>query len=70
MRYEPWNMGGTRVLEYFLSCDPRIQYIIAGRVEDSMDGRRFDMHFQRIARREDLKGRFAYLPQGSLPPAL
>lgn len=70
VRYEPWNMGGTTVLEYFLSCDPRIQYIIAGRVEDSMDGRRFDMHFQRIARREDLKGRFAYLPQGSLPPAL
>lgn len=70
VRFEPWNMNGPTVLEHFLSCDPRIQYVVAGRVEDSPDGRRFDMHFQRIAARADLKGRFAYLPQGSLPPSL
>ena len=47
--YEPWKMMGQTVLEYFLSRDPRIQYVICGRVEDSFDGRRFDMHFRRIA---------------------
>ncbi|MBE0536686.1 MAG: glycogen/starch synthase [Phycisphaerae bacterium] len=70
VRYEPWNMNGPTMLEYFLSCDPRVQFVICGRVEDSPDGRRFDMHFHRIAGREDLKGRFAYLPQGALPPSL
>lgn len=70
VRFEPWNMWGPTVLEHFLSCDPRIQFVICGRVEDSFDGRRFDMQFRRIAGREDLRGRFAYHPEGSLPPAL
>ena len=68
--YEPWKMMGTTVLEYFLSRDERIQYVICGRVEDSFDGRRFDMHFQRIASLPEFRGRFAYYPEGSLSPSL
>jgi hypothetical protein len=61
---------GTTVLEYFLSMDERIQYVICGRVEDSFDGRRFDMHFRRIAALPAYGGRFAYYPEGSLSPSL
>lgn len=68
--YEPWKMMGQTVLEYFLSRDPRIQYVICGRVEDSFDGRRFDMHFRRIAAMPEFHGRFAYYPEGSLSPSL
>jgi glycogen synthase len=70
IKHEPWNMDGITVLEYFLSTDRRIQYIICGRVEDSFDGRRFDMHFKRIAGFPKYKGQFAYYPEGSLPPSL
>ena len=84
IRYEPWNMDGTglpfrenvakwgpaTVLEYFMSTDRRIQYVICGRVEDSFDGRRFDMHFRRIAGVSQFKGRFAYYPEGSLSASL
>jgi glycogen synthase len=68
--YEPWKMMGKTVLEYFLDQDPRIQFVICGRVEDSFDGRRYDMHFRRIASMREYAGRFAYFPEGSLPPAL
>ncbi|MCE5185428.1 MAG: glycogen/starch synthase [Planctomycetaceae bacterium] len=68
--YEPWKMMGKTVLEYFLEQDPRIQFVICGRVEDSFDGRRYDMHFRRIASMREYAGRFAYFPEGSLPPAL
>jgi glycogen synthase len=68
--YEPWKMMGPTVLEYFLSTDERIQYVICGRVEDSFDGRRFDMHFRRIASLPQFAGRFAYYPEGSLSPSL
>ena len=68
--YEPWKMMGQTVLEYFLSCDPRIQFVICGRVEDSFDGRRYDMHFRRIASQPEFQGRFAYFPEGSLSPSL
>jgi glycogen synthase len=84
IRYEPWNMDGTgipfhenmakwgpaTVLEYFMSTDRRIQYVICGRVEDSFDGRRFDMHFRRIAALSRFKGQFAYYPEGSLSTSL
>jgi glycogen synthase len=70
VRYEPWNMDGTTVLEYFMSTDRRIQYVICGRVEDSFDGRRFDIHFRRIASLSRFKGQFAYYPEGSLSTAL
>lgn len=70
VRFEPWNMNGPTLLEHFLSTDPRIQFAICGRVEDSMDGRRFDAHFRRIAARPDMAGRFAYYPEGNLPPSL
>jgi hypothetical protein len=30
VRYEPWNMDGTTVLEHFMSTDRRIQYVICG----------------------------------------
>ena len=69
-KFEPWNMYSTTVLEYFMNTDPRIQYVICGRVEDSFDGRRFDMHFRRISGLPEYKGRFAYYPEGSLPGAL
>lgn len=68
--YEPWKMMGKTVLEYFLDQDPRIQFVICGRVEDSFDGRRYDMHFRRVASTREYAGRFAYFPEGSLPPAL
>ena len=68
--YEPWKMMGQTVLEYFLAHDERIQYVICGRVEDSFDGRRFDMHFRRIAALPEFQGRFAYYPEGSLSPSL
>jgi hypothetical protein len=68
--YEPWKMMGPTVLEYFLSCDERVQYVVCGRVEDSFDGRRFDMHFRRIASLPQFHGRFAYYPEGGLPPSL
>ncbi len=70
VRLEPWRMDGFTMLEYFLSTDPRIQFVICGRVEDSMDARRFDMHLRRIAHRPEMAGRFAYFPQGNLPPDL
>ncbi len=70
VKYEPWNMNGTTVLEYFMNTDRRIQYIICGRVEDSFDGRRFDMHFKRIAELPKYKGQFAYYPEGSLSTTL
>jgi glycogen synthase len=68
--YEPWKMMGPTVLEYFLSRDERIQYVVCGSVEDSFDGRRFDMHFQRIRSLPQFQGRFAYYPQGALSPSL
>jgi glycogen synthase len=68
--YEPWKMMGQTVLEYFLSRDERIQFVICGRIEDSFDGRRFDMHFRRIAWMPEFAGRFAYSPEGSLSPSL
>lgn len=68
--YEPWKMMGQTVLEYFLSYDPRIQFVVCGRVEDSFDGRRFDMHFRRIASMHQFQGSFAYFPEGALPPSL
>jgi len=68
--YEPWKMMGPTVLEYFLNCDSRIQFVICGRVEDSWDGRRFDMHFRRIASMPEYRGRFAYYPEGTLPASL
>jgi len=63
-------MYGTTVLEYFMNTDRRIQYVICGRVEDSFDGRRFDMHFKRIANLPKYKGQFAYYPEGSLSAML
>lgn len=68
--YEPWKMMGPTVLEYFLSRDERIQYVVCGSVEDSFDGRRFDMHFRRIASLHQFHGRFAYSPEGALSPSL
>jgi glycogen synthase len=68
--YEPWKMMGPTVLEYFLSRDERIQYVICGRVEDSFDGRRFDMHFRRIAGDDYFRGRFSYYPEGTLSASL
>ena len=68
--YEPWKMMGPTVLEYFLSRDERIQYVVCGSVEDSFDGRRFDMHFQRIRSLPQFQGRFGYYPQGALSPSL
>ncbi|MEJ2701807.1 MAG: glycogen/starch synthase [Sedimentisphaerales bacterium] len=68
--YEPWRMDGMTVLEHFMASDKRIEYVICGRVEDSFDGRRFDMHLRRIASLPAFKGRFAYYPEGSLPPSL
>jgi glycogen synthase len=70
VRHEPWKMDGSTMLEYFLSLDSRIQFVICGRVEDTMEARRYDMHLRRIADRPDMAGRFAYFPQGSLPPDL
>ena len=70
VKYEPWNMQGTTVLEYFMNTDRCIQYVICGRVEDSFDGRRFDMHFRRIAGLPKYKGQFAYYPEGSLSTTL
>ncbi len=70
VRLEPWNMDGNTILEYFLAAERRIQFVICGRLEDSMDARRFDMHLRRIAGRSDLAGRFAYYPQGNLDPDL
>ena len=70
VEYEPWNMGPTTVLEYFLSTSERIQYVICGSVEDSMDGRRFDMHLRRIKSDPKFRDRFGYFPQGALPPSL
>ena len=68
--YEPWKMMGPTVLEHFLSSDERIQFVVCGRVEDSFDGRRFDMHFQRIASLPQFRGRFAYYPEGALSSSL
>jgi len=68
--YEPWNMHGLTVLEYFLSTQKTIQFVICGRVEDSFDGRRFDIHLRRIAAHPDYKGQLAYYPEGSLSPSL
>jgi hypothetical protein len=31
--YEPWKLMGKTVLEYFLDQEPRIQFVICGRVE-------------------------------------
>jgi glycogen synthase len=70
VRYEPWNMDGTTVLEHFMSTDRRIQYVICGQVEDSFDGRRFDMHLRRIAGLARFKEQFAYFPEGLLSAAL
>jgi glycogen synthase len=70
VKYEPWNMHGTTVLEYFMNTDRHIQYVICGRVEDSFDGRRYDMHFRRIASLPKYKGQFAYYPEGSLSTTL
>jgi glycosyltransferase involved in cell wall biosynthesis len=69
VRHEPRNMDGTTVLEYLMTTDRRIQYVICGRVEDSFDGRRFDMHLRRTARSARFKGQFAYYPEGSLSAA-
>ncbi|MFC1652297.1 glycogen/starch synthase [Planctomycetota bacterium] len=69
-RLAPEDMDGNTVLEHFLASDPRIQFVICGRVEDSFDARRYHMHLERIARRPDLRGRFAYYPEGSLPTGL
>jgi hypothetical protein len=63
-------MNGTTVLEYFMSTDRRIQYVVCGRVEDSFDGRRFDMHLRRTAGLARFRGQFAYYPEGSLSVAL
>lgn len=68
--YEPWKMMGPTVLEHFLGTDERIQFVVCGRVEDSFDGRRFDMHFRRIASLPFCQGRFAYYPEGSLSTSL
>ncbi|MCH7916692.1 MAG: glycogen/starch synthase [Planctomycetes bacterium] len=67
---EAWNMRGSTLLEHFLSTNEEVQFVICGRVEDSGDGRRFDAHLQRIAQRPDFQGRFAYFPEGTLPPSL
>jgi len=63
-------MGGTTVLEHFMATDTRIQYVVCGRVEDSFDGRRFDMHLRRIAGLAKFKEQFAYFPEGFLSAAL
>jgi glycogen synthase len=68
--YEPWNMHGMTVLEYFLSTQKTIQFVICGRVEDSFDGRRFDAHLSRIASHPDYQGQLAYYPEGSLSSSL
>jgi len=51
VRHETWKMDGHTVLEHFLQSNPRIQFVICGRVEDSPDGKRYDAHFRRIASR-------------------
>lgn len=68
--HEPWNMHGLTVLEYFLSTQKQIQFVICGRVEDSFDGRRFDIHLRRIAAHPDYQGQLAYYPEGSLSSSL
>ncbi len=70
IQYEPWNMRGFTVLEYFLSTHDLAQFAICGRVEDSFDGRRFDAQFRRIAGLPEFQGRLAYYPEGSLSPSL
>jgi len=70
VRHETWKMDGNTVLEHFLQSNPRIQFVICGRVEDSPDGRRYDAHLRRIASRPDMAGRFAYYPEGNLSPDL
>lgn len=64
------DMQGPTVLEHFLDSDPRIQFVICGRVEDSFDGRRYHMQLERIAHDPRYQGRFAYYPEGALPPSL
>jgi glycogen synthase len=63
-------MQGPTVMEHFLDTDPRIQFVICGRVEDSFDGRRYHMHLERIAHDPRYQGRFGYFPEGALPPSL
>ncbi len=70
IQYEPWNMRGSTVLEYFLSTHDLTQFVICGRVEDSFDGRRFDAQLHRIANLSQFQGRLAYYPEGSLSPSL
>ena len=70
VEYEPWNITGPTVLEYFLSQSKLIQYVICGKVEDSMEGRRFDMHLSRIANSKEYNDQLGYFPEGALPPSL
>jgi len=70
VRYEPWKMDGATVLEHFLRICPAAEFVICGRVEDSMDGRRFDAHLRRIAESPPFRGRLGYYPEGSLSPSL
>lgn len=68
--YEPWKTDGATVLEYFLSHNPLVQFVICGSVEDSPDGRRFHRHLQRVRENPYFSGRFGYFSQGALPPSL
>jgi glycogen synthase len=70
VRYEPWNMDGATVLEYFLATCPLAQFVICGRVEDSIDARRFDAHLHRISDSPSFHARLGYFPEGSLSPSL
>ncbi len=70
VRFEPHIINDATVLEYFLARDKRIQFVICGRVEESSEAKRYDMHLRRIAARPDMAGRFAYYPEGNLSPDL
>ena len=70
VEYEPWNMSSNTVLEHFLSTNKLIQYVICGSVEDSMDGRRFNMHLSRIKNDPRFNKQLGYFPQGALPQSL
>ncbi|MCF7956363.1 MAG: glycogen/starch synthase, partial [Phycisphaerae bacterium] len=68
--YEPGKMDGNTMLEYFLSCHRRAQFVICGRVEGSPDGLRYHSHLQRIKNNPCFSEQLGYFPEGSLPSSL
>jgi hypothetical protein len=63
-------MDGETVLEHFLVTCPLAQFVICGRVEDSVDGCRFHAHLRRIADSPYFRRRLGYFPEGILSSSL